>query len=303
MFTKVPSFAKSMSCRFRAQARHLSQGLIKQTKWALDIVGDEACEDEAEDEGENEGEKGDEDDDEFEPDDEVDEEPVAEEKETKEKKVPIVKRPVAAPVIECMKRPAAAPVHEWQYGYDSEHRMAYRMLPKRGSKREWATSLEPPCAIESGTEPVNDMPPIAVFIDGDKHQISTITWGDHEHAMLTRPGKGKLWEHADSHTHLVLKKDRKLLLILYQTSGNAEKQICQIAVKHFGDEEKQVIRIRNIFSSLVRKPSSHFLERRCTVSVVVPRCDRHTQPTQYFLRCVTGSRALQARLYFCKVRR
>ena len=212
--------------------------------------GDEEAEEEAEEESEEEGaEEEDKEEDEEEDEEEAEEEsdvplvppPKAKQKSVKDQVPLVARRPAAAPDAAKAKS-AGTPATglDWQYGYDSEHRMAYRMLSKRGAKREWATSLEAPTPISSA-EVLDDLHPFAHFSDGSKWCITNITWGDHTHALAVRPSKGTLWQDETAHTTLVLKKDRQLLLILYQADERGrDVQIVQIALKHFGDVALQV---------------------------------------------------------------
>ena len=248
-----------MAKRVRAQARHIGQSIIKKAAWAMKIAnsgdGEKADEEEAEAEGEEEEAEVDEGEEEAEQEEEEEEEqpekkPSPKTTAKRPAAVPVAaspaKRPAAAVLVAAVaaKKPATSPSTglDWQYGYDSEHRMAYRMLAKRGAKRDWATELEAP--TPTGSENVDDMYPVAVFVDGSKYSIPNISWGDHQHALAVRPAKGKLWEDVTAKTYLALKKDRQLLLILYQTpETGSDRQIVQVAVKHFGDPALQVTMI------------------------------------------------------------
>ena len=228
----LKSWRTNMAKQFRAMARHLGQGLAQKKKWAHDVIGRDEAGDKT-DEGED-AEAAEEEAEEEEPEGDEEEEPEVEAAE-----------PAVAPSVASgsaagpsIKRPAAAKSEIAFVGYDREYEKAWRMRVGTNEK-EWAESLIIPEGATDSDHPLakfgNDLVPVKGLtvkhvkaIEANKSKATTaVVW----------EGKMKLDE-----TRLTIKRkpDRTPLLILFKhPQGEKEKQLCQVAVKVFGDVDAQ----------------------------------------------------------------
>ncbi len=200
---EVRDFKKRMSKRFRAMARHVAQGILKKTAWALELVGEEVGktdpqqDEEKQDEEEGAEEETKEQDNETEEEkyDEEDEEEEAKKRETKSDEIAKeiatakggMKRPAAATSVDTQvaKRPASAP--SFFYGFDQQLQKAWRE-PSTGGKRCFAC-----VSIPEKADPKSF--PVACF-DGDEEiEIKQITVGElQDRNNVQLAARGCLWE-------------------------------------------------------------------------------------------------------------
>jgi hypothetical protein len=213
-----------MSKQFRAAARHIKQAILKSSSWALTMIGNSKESDG--DECDNEDENGEEENDDFEKDEVVSEPEVEAELEKAEveevKKKQTMKRPAAAEPLQAV----------YMYGFDREHKLAWRRLAgKKDAKNEWAIEI-----VQSDADGAGTKYPIAVFVDGTKFTVQTLTWPEYTE-LINSPVSGRLWEDKIKGVYIVKKPDRTPLLICYQTTlaPKRDVQICQVQLKHFGD--------------------------------------------------------------------
>jgi len=151
-----------------------------------------------------------------------------------------------------MKRPAAAArlTEKYTYGFDRENKLAWRRLAgKRDARHEWAIDVTKSAADADGNEY-----PTAMFTDGCKYILKTLLWSDYNN-ILHAPVAGRLWENKQAGFYVVKKPDRSPLLILFgPDEAGTVKQICQLALRHFGDPHVQAL-----LNLLKRAPLPGFL--------------------------------------------
>jgi hypothetical protein len=128
------------------------------------------------------------------------------------------------------------------YGYDPEHRQAWRQKPGSRNK-EWALTFRKPDVDEGGSD--DALHPIAVFSDGSERPIVSLTMKDLKlEELLKKCARGKLWH--SGKRYISYRKDRNPLLILFQEKADPsisgpDKQLCQITVSVFGDPSEEVV--------------------------------------------------------------
>lgn len=144
-------------------------------------------------------------------------------------------------------------------GYDLEHEKAWRAPSDRPHEKEYAIDHEVP----SGASP--DDPILAVFADGAKVVIPSVSVGEHKQRLETPSSSaapGMYWQGRYDHKRISItkRKDRSPLLILYMdTNAGKTKQLCQLALKHFGDVdlEEPLCRCRFLVSIRIRAGRTH----------------------------------------------
>lgn len=257
---QLTSWSTSLAKQFRAMTRHFAQGLITKKDWAHGIInssvvkGSENNAGDGEDgegvevhgEGEEGGEEeigGEGDEEEADPQDEgAEEEEEAEEEEAEEDNdkeameeagaaTTADKKRLAEKLV--MKRPAGSDEAKFA-SYDNETEKAWRMLPG-GREREWSDEslIIPPDAKDTDN-------PLAKFLNGDLLPVKGLTIKILKAKVSAKKtASAVLWETttpAGMKLMIKRKPDRTPLLILFKyTDGSREKQICQVALKVFGD--------------------------------------------------------------------
>lgn len=150
------------------------------------------------------------------------------------------------------------------YGYDTEHKQAWRIAPPSGFK-EFADKLViPENASDSDAT-------LAFFHDGDTARIVCMTVKDLriEQSLRVDIG-GRLWQGSRDGQELYIqrRKDRSPLLGLYKKKDSSgkmrhDKMLCMIHLKHFGNPQDEVV----LFLCLGRHESSGQPEIRTGMDV------------------------------------
>ena len=136
--------------------------------------------------------------------------------------VPLVLPDATAP---CAASDAPA---SYMYGFNPEHRMAWRATPEQPQKLEYAMKLVYPKPCQY------DEPMVVVFKDSTRAAITAITVDEYKSMALVKDlaARGPLWKAAgqDGETiTITMKKGRKQLMLI-KVSG---KQCLQIAMEKF----------------------------------------------------------------------
>lgn len=222
--SQMHSWAKRMALRFRVLCRHVAQSRAKggNPQWLrmLALPKQAAADTEGEDAEEAEEEK---------PVDEAVVEVLSEEEEDREEE----------DEEEDFDDEAEDEVEEpYSFGYDPRKRVAYRYKPSRPKQKELAVEISAPPGASA-----TDMP-TAKFRDGQQWPVAALTVEDlqggtqgaaplRQHAHVAkRPAGGatEIWTGTRDGADLRLawRKDRHMLISLYQRKGSKFKQVCQI---------------------------------------------------------------------------
>jgi len=131
----------------------------------------------------------------------------------------------------------ASECQDYFYGYDAEHRAAWRATAGNQEAKEFAKLIVP----DDGKD---DEPPRAQFSSGPEVLVCNLTIGEvrMEDQVRMASGRGRLWEgeHEGSKIFITYRKDRSPILVLYKETDEDNKQLCQVHVRHWGDAASEV---------------------------------------------------------------